>query len=121
MNKLTIIGSSTLALILAGASLGVYASSADKAAEAEAQKNAAFTTEMAIEVAEQLTGGKSTEAEFELEDGKATYEVEIKMADGSEIEVEVDAESGVVLSQKAEGECDHGDKNDRHDKGDDKA
>lgn len=117
MNKLTILTTSITGLLVAGLSMGVFADSANKAAEAEAQKNATITTEMAITIAEQLTGGKSTEAEFELEDGKAIYEVELTMDDGSEVEVEVDAETGVVLSQKVEDEDDDDDddKNDRKD------
>ena len=115
MNKLTILTTSMTGLLVAGLSMGAFADSSDKAAEAEAQKNATITTEMAITIAEQLTGGKSTEAEFELEDGKGIYEVELTMTDGSEVEVEVDAETGVVLSQKVEDEDDDDDKNDRKD------
>ena len=106
MKNLTILTTSITGLLVAGLSIGAFAYSSNKAAEAEAQKNAAFTTEMAISIAEQLTGGKSFEAEFELEDGKAIYEIELKMSDGSEIEVEVDAETGVVLSQEVEDEDD---------------
>ena len=117
MKKLTIAASSVLATILATFSLGASADSDNKAAETEAQKNATITSQMAITIAEQLTGGKSSEAEFELEDGKAIYEVEITMTDGSEVEVEVDAETGVVLSQKTEdeGEDEDEDKNERND------
>ena len=116
MNKLTILTTTMTGLLVAGLSMSAFADSANKAAELEAQKNATITTEMAITIAEQLTGGKSTEAEFELEDGKAIYEVELTMDDGSEVEVEVDAETGVVLSQKTEDEDDDDDdKNDRQD------
>ena len=115
MNKLTILTTSMTGLLVAGLSMSAFADSANKAAEIEAQKNATITTEMAITIAEQLTGGKSTEAEFELEDGKAIYEVELTMDDGSEVEVEVDAETGVVLSQKTEDDDDDDDKNDRQD------
>lgn len=104
MNKFKIVTSSALALLVATFSLGAAADSDNKAAEAAAQKNAAITSDMAITIAEQITGGKAEEAEFELEDGKAIYEVEIIMADGTELEVEIDAESGTVLSQKEEDE-----------------
>ena len=119
MNKLTILTTSMTGLLLAGLSIGAFAHSSNKAAEAEAQKNATITTEMAITIAEQLTGGKSTEVEFELEDGKAIYEVELTMGDGSEVEVEVDADTGVVLSQKTEDEDD--DDDDKNDRKEDKA
>ena len=114
MNKVTILSTSAVAVLVAGLSMTAVADSMSKA-EIDAQKNAAITTEMAITIAEQLTGGKSEEAEFELENGKAIYEIEIEMADGTEIEVEVDAETGVILSQKTEDEDDDGDKNDRDD------
>ena len=77
------------------------------------QQAAKITMVEAITIAEQTTGGKSTEAEFELENGIALYEVEVLMADGSEVELEIGAQSGEILSQKIEDEDDEHDDNDK--------
>ncbi len=109
MNKIITAASSALALVLATFSIGA---SADAENKTDAQKQTTITTKMAISIAEKATGGKSTEAEFEVEDGKAIYEVEITLIDGSEVEVEVDAETGAVLSQKTEDDDDQDDRED---------
>lgn len=41
--------------------------------------------------------GTITEVEYEIENGIAIYEFEIKMEDGSEMEVEVDAATGRII------------------------
>lgn len=108
MTQATIISTSAIALLIAGLSFNAIADSNNKAAIAEAQQNAAISLTHAITIAEQKTGGVKNEAEFELEDGVAIYEVEVDMPDGSEIELEIDAQSGAILSQKTEDE-DHDD------------
>lgn len=115
MNKSTLATTSLIALLVTGLSVSAIADSDDKAATKTAQQNAAITLTQAITIAEQETGGKSTEAEFELEDGVAIYEVEISMPDGSEVEVELDAQTGAVIAQKTEDE--EGDHDDDHKKG----
>ena len=120
MNKATIISTSAIALLIAGLSFNAIADSNNKAATAEAQQNAAITLTQAITIAEQATGGTNSEAEFELEDGVALYEVEIDMPDGSEIELEIDAQSGAILTQKTEDDDNDHDKNEDHEKRKDK-
>jgi uncharacterized membrane protein YkoI len=83
----------------------------DDATHSAAQQNAKISLVEAINIAEQATGGKSSEAEFEMEDGQAIYEVEVRMTDGTEIEVEIDAQSGTVLKQETEDD-DHDEKDD---------
>lgn len=94
---------STIAAVVTGAvlSTNLWADS-DDAKDSAAHQNAKISLSEAIHIAEQATGGKSTEAEFEMEHGKAIYEVEIRMADNREIEVEIDAQSGSILKQEAE-------------------
>jgi len=126
MNKATIVSTSAIALLIAGLSFNAFASSGDREATAEARKNAAISLAQAISIAEQATGGKNAEAEFELDDGVALYEVEIKMPDGSEVDVDVDATSGAILAQKAEKDkhdkdCDDDKKRHHKDKDDGKA
>ena len=127
MNKVTLASTTAVAILVAGLSFNAIASSKDDAASKAAQQNAEISLTQAINIAEQATGGKNSEAEFELEDGVAIYEVEIDMPDGSEIEVEVDAQSGEILAQKAEGkdkDCDDKHKKhdgERHHKADEKA
>ena len=111
MNKTTIASTSAIALLIAGLSFSAIADSSNKAATAVAQQNAAITQTQAVTIAEQATGGNSSEVEFELADGVAIYEVEIDMPDGSEVEVDVDAQSGAILAQETEGkDKDCGDK-----------
>ena len=117
MNKLILSTTAALVILATSLSMNLHADS-DSKASATAQKNAKITLSQAITIAEQATGGKSTEAEFELEEGKAIYEVEVSMADGSEIEVEIDAQSGAILSQEVDDEHKEDDKddNDKDDK-----
>lgn len=112
MKKVTIATAAAVALLTAGLSMNLAADS-DNAATAAAQQNAKISMIQAINIAEQATGGKSAEAEFELEDGTAIYEVEIAMADGSEVEVTIDAQSGSILSQEVEDEDDEKDDDDK--------
>ena len=114
MNKATIISTSAIALLITGLSFNAIADSNNKTATAEAQKNAAISLTQAINIAEQATGGTSSEAEFELEDGVAIYEVDIDMPNGSELELEIDAQSGEILAQKTEDE-DHDEDHDKDD------
>ncbi len=100
MNK-TILATTIAALLTAGYSTNLFADS-NGAATTAAQQNAAISMEQAVAIAEQATGGKNSDSEFELEDGVSLYEVSITMADGAEVEVNVDAQSGAVLSQEAE-------------------
>ena len=51
--------------------------------------------------------GQVRETELENEDGKMVYEIEIiAAADGKEMEVEIDAETGAVLEVEAEDDDD---------------
>ena len=78
MNK-TILTTTIAALLTAGYSTNLIADSND-AATADAQQNAAISMEQAVAIAEQATGGKNTDSEFELEDGVSLYEIAIAMA-----------------------------------------
>lgn len=100
--KKTIIATAIAALLTVGVSANLLAS--NNAATKAAQQNAAISMQQAIRIAEQAVGGKATEAEFELEDGVALYEIEFEHADGSEVEVYIDAQSGTILAQETEDE-----------------
>ena len=104
MNK-TILATTIVTLVTVGFSTSLLAHSNDAATTA-AQQNSAVSMEQAIEIAEQVTGGKKADAEFELENGQAIYEVEITMTNGSEVEVTIDAQSGAILSQETENDND---------------
>ena len=105
MNK-TIIATAIAALLTIGVSANLLAS--NDAATKAAQQNAAISIEQATQIAEQAVGGKATEAEFELEDGIAFYEVEFEKADGSEVEVYIDAQSGAILAQETDDDAKEG-------------
>lgn len=57
----------------------------------------------AREIALKKVPGEIVEVEYEIEqDGKGSYEFDIKAADGKEVKLEVDSESGEVVSQSDE-------------------
>ncbi|WP_430435280.1 PepSY domain-containing protein [Methyloversatilis sp.] len=57
----------------------------------------------AREIALKKVPGEIVEVEYEIEpDGKGSYEFDIKTADGKEVKLEVDTESGEVVSQSDE-------------------
>jgi uncharacterized membrane protein YkoI len=57
----------------------------------------------ARDIALKKVPGEIVEVEYEIEpDGKASYEFDIKSADGKEVKLEVDAESGDIVSQAVE-------------------
>lgn len=57
----------------------------------------------AREIALKKVPGDIVEVEYEIEDdGKASYEFDIKTADGKEVKLEVDSESGEIVSQAEE-------------------
>lgn len=57
----------------------------------------------AREIALKKVPGEIIEVEYEIEpDGKGSYEFDIKTADGKEIKLEVDTESGAIVSQSHE-------------------
>lgn len=85
-----------------------------------AQANApapAFTIEQAKEIALAEVSGVVQETELEREDGKLVYEVEILTADGVEMEVEINADTGEVLEIEAEAASDDDDDEDYSDNG----
>ena len=99
MNKVTLTATTTVALLVASLSTGAFADMKDQAAVEEAQKNVAITLPQAVTLAEAATGGKQSSAEFDLEDGMPIYEVVIDLPDGTTVDVDIDAESGVVLAK----------------------
>ena len=118
MNK-TILATAITALLATGLSSNLLADSND-AATAAAQQNAAISMEQAVAIAEQASGGKNADSEFELENGVSLYEITVTMADGSEVEVSIDAQSGAVLSQEVEDDKDdEDDENDENEAEDD--
>ena len=77
---------------------------------------AAITEEQAIQFALAEVTGEVQEAELDSEDGKAVYEIEILTADGTEMEVEIDGDTGAVLKAEAEDADDEDDgENDKDD------
>ncbi len=100
MNKNFIAGGALAGLILTGGLAGMV--SAQSAATATG-----LTEAQIIEIALMEVPGEVTEVDQENHRGKDIYEVEILAEDGTEMEVEIAADTGEVLKVKAEGEdCD---------------
>jgi uncharacterized membrane protein YkoI len=104
-SKLAIIGALTAAALATSA---VYAgeNSSDDEIDAATLAKANVALDQAITVAEQHTQGKAVQAEFEEENGKLVYEVEV-MKGATAMDVKVDATTGAVLSAKADKPDDH--------------
>lgn len=64
---------------------------------------AKVTEAAAREIALKKVAGEIVEVEYEIEsDGKGSYEFDIKTADGKEVKVEVDTDSGEITSHSQE-------------------
>jgi uncharacterized membrane protein YkoI len=61
-----------------------------------------LTQAQAVEIALAKVPGEVQETELEREDGVQVYEIEILTADGVEMEVEINADSGEILEIEAE-------------------
>lgn len=99
MDKKTIAAGALAGLIFAGGVVGSV--SAQSAADATGLSEAQI-----IEIALAEVPGEVQETELEREDGVQVYEVEIMSAEGQEMEVKINANSGEVLDVAADGEGD---------------
>ena len=100
MSKKLITSGVLASMILAAGTAGMV--SAQSAAEATG-----LSEEQAIEIALAEVGGELQEAELEREDGMSVFEIEILTADGTEVEVEINAETGEILEIDEEDDDDH--------------
>lgn len=64
---------------------------------------ASLSEAQAIEIALAAVPGTVEETELERDDGQLIYEIEILSADGTEMEVEISAETGEILEIEQEG------------------
>lgn len=100
MNKTTLAGGAAIGLI---AALGLAATVSAQTVAAETGLSEAE----AIEIALMEVPGEVQEVELEREDGMQVYEVEILTAEGVEMEVEINADTGDILEVEADGkDCD---------------
>ncbi len=93
------------ALVLTSFGMAMSHDGKEKAALANLQTS--VTMEEAIKIATTQFPGKVLEAELESEDGKAVYEVEILNTSGETRELEIDAQSGKILSSELEDQDEH--------------
>jgi uncharacterized membrane protein YkoI len=98
------------------------------AANANTDKDAdvakvAIAQDHAVKIALQAVPGSVVESEFESEDGVALWEIEILGANHQVTEIEIDANTGKILSQKIDNDNDNDNDNDKNDENskDDKA
>ena len=106
MNKKIIAGSAVSGLVLAGGFAGMVSAQTVAAATG-------LTEEQVIEIALSEVPGQVQEVELERHRSTQIYEIEILAADGTEMEVEIDAKTGNVLMVEAEDEgCDKDDDTD---------
>lgn len=95
-----------------------YASEADEAAHLATIVS--VTPEQAVAAATAQVPGNAADPELENEDGSVVYSVEVTQADGSVVEVVVDAGNASILQTESEGADGHDDVHDEgHDDGHD--
>lgn len=102
LHTVSLLGASVLLLT----SVGLAVSHDGKKADV-ANLSTAVTMEEAIKTATTQFPGKVLEAELEKEDGNAVYEIEIVNAAGETRELEIDAQSGKILSSELEDHDEH--------------
>jgi uncharacterized membrane protein YkoI len=102
-----------VAAIAAMVGAGAYAAKGSSGQEDDALAilQSRVTLTQAITAAEQHVGGKAAKAEFEQQNGKWTFDVEV-VKDQKVMDVKVDAANGKVLSA-TEDKADHDDENDK--------
>ncbi|ADM10834.1 hypothetical protein PB2503_00335 [Parvularcula bermudensis HTCC2503] len=102
---LSLTGAALLAISAAGGF--ALAGDDDEAAEAAAlHDRAKISLAEAVAIAEERTGGRAAEAEFDVEDNALLWTVETMTRDGAEMEVEIDAVSGAILEVESEEDDD---------------
>lgn len=104
MNKKLITGGIVAGLLASVGAAGVVAAQATGEAPG-------LTEAQAVEIALAEVPGDVQETELEREDGMQVYEVEILTADGVEMEIEIDANTGEILEVEAEDDDDDDDDN----------
>lgn len=98
----------TVAVLAVGGT--VWAASADDVTGAERDRVAAAATKAA-------GGGEALEIEKADDPGEA-YEVEVRLADGTEVDVTLDCDLGVVATDRDDRDDDRDDRDDDRDEGD---
>jgi uncharacterized membrane protein YkoI len=77
-----------------------------RAGSAPAALTGGITAERAIAIAAAEVGGTFVKVEWTTERGRSVFEVERRLADGTRVEVSVDAADGTVLAIEREGRVD---------------
>lgn len=111
MNKNTLTVAALSSLILAGATVGTVS------AQTVAVETG-LTEDQAVAIAQLEVPGEVQDIELENEDGVQVYEIEILAEDGTEMEVEINADTGEVLEVGEDGKDCDGDKRKGKDRGD---
>ncbi len=81
----------------------------DEEVTAKDREKIKITVEQARKTALERVSGTIIEEEIEKENGKIVYSIEVKEANGKVFDVEVDAETGVIVKVEQEDEDDEDD------------
>lgn len=100
--KKSMIAAAAIIASVVGAGVGTTVMAAGENDESEQQEMQALASAKisiadAVKTAEASAGGKAAEVELDNVEGKAAYDVSVVLADGTEHEVLVDANSGEVI------------------------
>ena len=97
-----------LAVLAIGGALGgtalVAHAKTDHVDDSIAVTSAAVTMDQAVSIATQAVPGSASKAEFENEDGKLMWEVEVVGTNKQVYDFKIDASSGKVLKQEIDKE-----------------
>lgn len=99
MGKKLVIGGAAAGLIAVVGMVGAVSAE-------QTMPNPSLSEAQAIEIALNAVPGEVQESELEREDGATVYEIEILTAEGVEMEVEIDADTGDVLEVEVEHDYD---------------
>ncbi len=100
---------------LIGSAFVAHASSNDKdSKEVVAMSEASITMDKALEIALAIKPGTAKAVEFDIEDGRSIWEVEVVDANKRVYDLEIDATSGEVLKQKLDDDDDNHRKDKKH-------
>lgn len=95
-----IVAATLLSAGLMGTAFVAHADNKNHSQDALAISTASVSINKAVEIALAAVPGAVTEAEFEVEDGKSIWEVEVLDVNKKMYELEIDANSGEVLKNE---------------------
>ncbi|MDO5679112.1 MAG: PepSY domain-containing protein [Pelistega sp.] len=101
----------TMSAVATGIVFGSMGGAAYADDDGRHRARAAISKERAVSIAErQVKGGRATDVDFERDDGRSYYEIDVRGSNKRIYEIKVDANSGKVISSKVDDDDDDDDR-----------